>query len=88
MKQILTAVGIDSSALVVTAEAEGNIVKSTNNLPGVKTIPASLLNVVDILSARKLLMTVSAVRTAEKLWGLSKGGDDASLRGVAAPVNN
>ena len=88
MVQVLTALGISSSALIVTAESAENVIKAARNLPGIKTTPASLLNVVDILSVKMLLMTVAAVRRAEELWGLSKGGSDAPLPGIAAPVNN
>ena len=88
--QILAAVGVDSSALIVTFEPEENVVKSARNLPGIKTMPVSLLNVVDILSYKMLLMTVAAVRKAEELWGerLSKGESDAPLRDIAKAVNN
>jgi len=81
MAQILAALGADSSALVVTREPEANVAKSARNLPGIKTMPASLLNVVDILSCRTLLMTEAAVRKAEELWGekVSQGGGNASL---------
>ena len=68
MAQILTTLGVDSSALVVTSEPEGNVIKSARNLPDIKTMPANLLNVVDILSHKMLLMTVTAVRKAEQLW--------------------
>ena len=81
MAQILAALGADSSALIVTREPEANVAKSARNLPGIKTMPASLLNVVDILSCRTLLMTEAAVRKAEELWGekVSQGGGNASL---------
>jgi large subunit ribosomal protein L4 len=81
MVKILTALGVGSSALIVTSEPEDNIIKSACNLPKVKTLPANLLNVVDILSCKMLLMTESAVHKAEQLWGqrLSPGGSDASL---------
>jgi large subunit ribosomal protein L4 len=69
MAQILKAVGADSSALVVTAEPEEHVIKSARNIKGIKTMPANLLNVLDILSYKMLLMTVSAVRKAEQLWG-------------------
>jgi len=87
---VLTALGVGSSALIVTAGVEENVVKSARNLPGIKTLPANLLNVVDILAHQRLLMTVAAVRKVEELWGedLAEGGSDASLPGVAAPVNN
>jgi len=90
MVGILAALGVASSALIVTSEPEENVVKSARNLPGIKTIPASLLNVVDILSRKMLLITVAAVRKAEELWGerLSEGGSNAPLRSIATSVNN
>ncbi len=69
MVEVLQALGVDSSALVITPESEENIIKSARNLPGIKTMPANLLNVLDILSYKMLLMTVSAVRKVEQLWG-------------------
>ena len=69
MVRILAALGIDSSALIVTGEPEGNVVKSARNLVRIKTLPANLINVLDILSYKMLLMTEVAVRKAEQLWG-------------------
>ncbi len=69
MEAILAALGVDSSALIVTGKAEENVFKSARNLAGVKTLPASILNVVDILTYKRLLMTEAAVRRAEELWG-------------------
>lgn len=81
MAQILAALGVDSSALIATSEPETGVVKSARNLTGIKITPASLLNVVDILSHKILLMTEAAVRKAEQLWEqkLSQGGSSASL---------
>jgi len=88
MAGILAALGIDSTALIVTDEPEENMVKSARNLAGIKTVPANILNVVDILSYKMLLMTESAVRKAEQLWGPQKseisgvklgGGGNASI---------
>jgi len=81
MAQILAALGVDSSALIATSEPEAGIIKSARNLTGIEIIPASLLNVVDILSHRILLMTEAAVRKAEQIWGqrLSQGESNASL---------
>ena len=81
MVRILAALGVDSSALIVTSEPEDNVVKSARNLAGIKTMPASLLSLVDILSYKVLLMTEEAVRKVEQLWGkkLSQGESNASL---------
>jgi large subunit ribosomal protein L4 len=75
MAGVLVALGVDSSALIVTGEPEENVVKSARNLAGVKPMPANILNVVDILSYKMLLMTEAAVRKAEKIWG----GGNASV---------
>ena len=81
MVKILSALGADKSALLVTANADTNIIKSARNVPSVKTSPAGILSVVDLLNCRALLMTESAVRKAEELWGNTEsvGGNDASL---------
>ena len=81
MVRILSALGVDSSAIIAIVEPEGNVIKSARNIVGIRTMPANLLNVVDLLSCRTLLMTESAVRTAEQLWGegLSQGEHSASV---------
>jgi large subunit ribosomal protein L4 len=81
MARILANLGVDSSALIVTVEPEENVIKSARNLAGIKTLPANLLNIVDILSHKRLLMTVDAIRMAERLWGkkLAQGGSSAPL---------
>jgi len=79
MAQILGALGVKSSALIVTDEPEHNVIKSARNLAEIKTMPANLLNVVDILSYKMLLMEVAAVRKAEQLWGLSQEAANAAV---------
>lgn len=88
--RMLAALGVASSTLIVIGEPEVNVVKSARNLPEVKTLPAELLNVVDILSHRVLLMSESAVRKAERLWGIRslQGGNSASLPSVVPSANN
>ena len=90
MARIMTALGAATSTLLVTGVPEVNVIKSARNLALVKTLPANILNVVDLLSYRTLLMTESAVRRAEELWvnDLSQGGSRASLRGAASPSDN
>lgn len=90
MVRILVGLGVDTSALIVTGEPEVNVAKSARNLSLVKTLPASVLNVIDLLSYRVLVMTESAVRKVEELWdsGLAQGGDRELLPGVAPSANN
>ncbi|MDD5190049.1 MAG: 50S ribosomal protein L4 [Dehalococcoidales bacterium] len=76
MAGVLDALKVEKTALVVTSETNANVVKSARNLPGIKTMPASILNVNDILSHNTLLMEVAAVRKAEQIWGTVAAGED------------
>lgn len=69
MTKILENLAINSSALVVTSEPEADVILSSRNLPGIKTLPAALLNVADLLTYKFLVITVGAVRCAEQIWG-------------------
>lgn len=69
MAMVLEALKIKNSALIATNEVRENVVKSARNIPDIKTIPANLLNVVDMTSHKILLMTEAAVRQVEQLWG-------------------
>ncbi len=81
MAKILSALEVDSSSLIVTDEPKDNVIKSARNLTRIKTMPANLINVIDILSHKMLLMTEAAVRKTEQLWGerLLQGGKRASV---------
>jgi large subunit ribosomal protein L4 len=68
--KILRAVGIERSALVVTAQTDRAILASLRNLPKTKALPAAYLNVVDMMNHQSLLMTEDAVRVAEQLWAV------------------
>ena len=81
MVKVLGALGVDSSALIATSQPEENVVKSARSLVGIKVVPARLLNVVDLLSHKVLLMTEVTVRQVEQLWGKKspRGESSASL---------
>jgi large subunit ribosomal protein L4 len=65
---ILKALGI-GSAILALPEVDDVVVKSARNLPEIKTMPARLLNVADMLAYEKLLITEAALRQVEVLWG-------------------
>jgi large subunit ribosomal protein L4 len=77
---LLSNLGIERSALVVTGQPDRAVHMSARNIERVKAIPAAYLNVVDVLGHHDLVMTVAAVRQCEALWG----GDRARLR--RAPI--
>ncbi len=70
-KQVLAlmkAFEIESQkALFILGETNENVVKSTRNIPGVKTITSLGLNVVDILHHDKIFITKDAVAKIEEV---------------------
>jgi large subunit ribosomal protein L4 len=65
--QILKALEVTGSALVVTPKPEAALIQAARNLPRTKTSPAALLNVVDLLSHKFLVITVDGVRCVEDI---------------------
>ena len=70
-KQVLAlmkAFEIESQkALFILGETNENVVKSTRNIPGVKTITSLGLNVVDLLHHDKIFITKDAVAKIEEV---------------------
>ncbi len=65
MARVLKALGVTSSALVVTQKPEADIVRSAQNLQGTRTLPADLLNVRDLLTYKFLVIGVDGLRVVE-----------------------
>ena len=67
------ALDVDGSGvLVVTESPDTGLMRGSQNLDRVKTVPASQLNVGDLLRYQFLVMTVEAVRAAERIWARRK----------------
>jgi large subunit ribosomal protein L4 len=69
MLNVLASLSVDSSVLILTARSMPNVVKAAGNLSNVKVLPSALINVVDLLSYKTLLPTVSAIHNIEQIWG-------------------
>jgi large subunit ribosomal protein L4 len=78
---MLIALSIGDSVIIATAGAQANLVKSARNLAGVKTIPAPLLSVGELLSYKDILMDVDAIRKVEKIWGEKPVAEAAASTG-------
>ena len=64
----LNAVGAQGKALVITAEANENVVKSGRNIPGCEITFANLINVYDIVNANKLVVDQAALAKIEEVF--------------------
>ena len=64
----LKAVGVEGKALVVTAAADANVIKSGRNIEGCQVTFANLLNVYDIVNAKKLVLDKAALQKIEEVF--------------------
>ena len=66
--KFLKAVGVEGKALVVTAAADQNVVKSGRNIPGCEVTFANLINVYDVVNATKLVVDQAALAKIEEVF--------------------
>ena len=67
LKSVLSA-KVAEQNLVVTAAMDANIVKSGRNIPGCEVTFANLLNVYDIVNAKKLVVSKEALAKIEEVF--------------------
>lgn len=65
---MLNALGADKKAIIVMPEVDNNVIKSANNIPGVKTALTNTINVYDLINADKIIITKDAVAKLEEVY--------------------
>ena len=66
--KVLGNINVVKSALIVMPESNMNVIKSTDNIPGIKTTVVNSLNVYDILKYDKFIITKDAVAKVEEVY--------------------
>jgi len=69
MLGILDNLNVESSALILLPERDWNVEKSVSNIPDVKTLRTTCLNVIDILNYETLILPVKALESIEQFLG-------------------
>ena len=67
-QKFLNAIKVNRKALVITAEPNEMVVKSSRNIEGVQTTFANLINVYDILNANQLVLDKAALAKIEEVF--------------------
>ena len=75
---ILSDLNISKSALIVTDGPNKKLVQSAGNVGGVRTLPVQVLNTLELLNKKQLIITVDAVKRIEELWGGVYRGESLS----------
>ena len=68
MVEMLKAIGSEKKTLIVLPEVDRKVIKSANNIPGVKTCQYNEINVYDILNADKLVIAEGAIAKIEEVY--------------------
>lgn len=69
MKEVLAAVAGSEKALVVVGSKNDNVTRSIHNLPKAHVILANYLNIRDLLSYDKVVITLEALDVITEIWG-------------------
>ena len=67
MQTLMNAMGVTKS-VIITADNNENVVKSTRNIPGVVTTSAKILSVYDIVNAKQLVIDKAALATIQEVF--------------------
>jgi large subunit ribosomal protein L4 len=68
MVKLMDALKIDRKALLVLDSVDDKVIKSANNIPGIKTTQVNTLNVYDILNYDKFIVVKDAVSKIEEVY--------------------
>ncbi len=68
MANVLSALKVDTSALLVLGGKNEAVEKSARNIPGIKTAFVNTINVFDILKYDKFIITKDAVEKVEEVY--------------------
>jgi large subunit ribosomal protein L4 len=74
----LSSLNLDGKTLIVLDRKDETVQRSANNLPGVKTLLAHYLNVIDLLNYDNVLMPRAAIDVIESYLGQGNSPADAS----------
>ena len=64
---VLAGLSVDTKALIVTDTVDEKVALSARNIPGITVVEAAGLNVLDVVSHNKLILTKSAVEKVEEV---------------------
>ena len=68
MVKVLKNINAAKKALIVMAEKDENVIKSASNIPGVRTVLVSTMNVYEIINYTSFIVTKDAISKIEEVY--------------------
>ena len=84
---ILSDLNVSHPALIVTDGPNKKLVQSAGNVGRVRTLPVQVLNTLELLNKKQLIITVDAVKRIEELWGGVYRGESSSSDSSGEEIN-
>lgn len=66
---LLSTLGVDGKAMIVIPEADETVMRAARNVPQLMTVTPSTMNLLDLLSRDRVVMTVDAVNAVTEWLG-------------------
>ena len=68
MAKALADLKVEGKALIILADKNENVLRSSRNIEGVKTIELNTINVFDLLNCNKLVLPLDTVKKLEEVY--------------------
>ena len=68
MAKALTDLKVEGKALIILADRNDNVLRSSRNIEGVKTIELNTINVFDLLNCNKLVLPLDTIKKLEEVY--------------------
>ena len=68
MAKVLTDLKVEGKTLIILADKNDNVILSSRNLEGVKTIGINTINVFDLLKYNRLVLPLDTVKKLEEVY--------------------
>ena len=68
MAKVLTDLKVEGKTLIILADKNDNVILSSRNLEGVKTIGINTINVFDLLNYNRLVLPLDTVKKLEEVY--------------------
>lgn len=66
---LLSTLGVEGKAMIVLPEIDESVIRAARNVPQLKTVTPGTMNLIDLLSRDRIVMTVGAVNAVAEWLG-------------------
>ena len=69
VSELISSLGLSGKVLIVVDSIDDNLIKSVRNIPNASIMPAFVLNALEAVRNKNVLITKKAVKKIDEIWG-------------------